>query len=396
MKTVVGDLDINQLNHFKAVGDSLADSAVAVIFKEQRHERANSLLKELLYSTDDEKFQELHPQLQHFLKSSRELPPWADQDRIIRGQELFNQFSPLCLLSLILASLPECYANSRVAEILGETQRLESRAYKRIIETAQFLFYTMIPDGLEGGRQRDLGVRAIQRVRLIHAAVRYLVKEADDANKLPYSGIKMLDDQEQPISQLDLAYTLQTFAHVTLRSLKNLGVVVDKDLRNDYLHSWNVIGYLLGIEPELLVVEADDAELLFDSLKEGAVSGTEDGKLMTEAVLHVMKRMLKEKLFLVGWLLSISLPRALLFNFLDKATRDLLGVRKANVVERFLWFPLLNLIGLMARVMTKFLHVPLAGKLNVLIGHWMIKYLANPPDYLGKANFAIPKSLDIE
>ena len=79
-------------------------------------------------------------------------------------------------MSLACASLPACYAARRGVQLLSLTARLQSDPVRRIGETAQLTLDGMAPGGLvPGGR----GVRDAQKVRLMHAAVRHLVRDSD-------------------------------------------------------------------------------------------------------------------------------------------------------------------------------------------------------------------------
>ncbi len=380
-------------------GDTLADTTMAVVVEDRLQGDVNRFLTELLYATDAHDLKDPHPRMEDFLTATRQLPDWVDQERVIRGQELFNRHGPVCLLSLIQASLPECYVNSRIASVLGETQKLESRAYKRIIETAQFLFYVMVPEGLNGEGIPDMGIRVIQRVRLVHAAVRRMVREGtehrEEIDQKPYVSIDWAGQDSTPISQLELAYTLQTFSTVTLRSLRRVGIAVSDEEADDFNHCWNAIGYVLGIEEALLFDTAKESEEFFELIKEHFGASTDEGRQMTIAANQVLKQMLVNKLFILGWILSVTLPRPVQFRLLDKPTRQLLGVRNANPVERLFWFPLVFASGAIARFLNRFLKLPLTGVLLTFLGHEVIKYFSDPPAYLGKATFEIPTKLNI-
>ena len=73
---------------------------------------------------------------------------------------------------LACASLPECYVLRDVAAVLGTTQRLDAHARRRIFETAMMVLAVMAEGGLAPGGG---GIRVVQKVRLMHAAVRYLI-----------------------------------------------------------------------------------------------------------------------------------------------------------------------------------------------------------------------------
>ena len=115
----------------------------------------------------------------HFQKTSI-LPEWADEDLIALGQQVYIRHGVWISVLLTFKSLPECYACAKGAEVLFRTGRLNEQNgsletfSRRIAETAQFVFFSMKPKGLSSDGK---GLRATQKVRLIHAVIRYYIKQ---------------------------------------------------------------------------------------------------------------------------------------------------------------------------------------------------------------------------
>ena len=65
-----------------------------------------------------------------------------------------------------------------------------------------------------------------------------------------------------PCNQEELAYTLLTFGYVFLRSLRKLGIGLRAADEEAYLHAWNVVGHILGIDRSLMVDTMDQGEAL--------------------------------------------------------------------------------------------------------------------------------------
>ena len=70
-------------------------------------------------------------------------------------------------------------------------------------------------------------------------------------------------DSGLPCNQEELAYTLLTFSHVFLRSLRRLGIGLPRADEEAYLHAWNVVGHVLGIERGLMADTMEQAASLF-------------------------------------------------------------------------------------------------------------------------------------
>jgi hypothetical protein len=66
-----------------------------------------------------------------------------------------------------------------------------------------------------------------------------------------------------PCNQEELGYTLLTFNYVFLQGLRRLGLGLGQDDEGAYLHTWNVLGYVLGIERAQMTDTVDDAARRF-------------------------------------------------------------------------------------------------------------------------------------
>jgi hypothetical protein len=181
------------------------------------------------------------------LTGTDRLPDWADATQIQAGENLFWRYGPKQILILNCYALPWDYFGQKGVHVLTLTTRLLSNPTRRITEVSQFLVDVMQPGGLTtpGGRGR----RSIQKVRLMHAAVRKLAAESPDWNPA----------WDLPINQEDLAGTLMSFPWIVLDGLEKLGAALTSDEREAYLHCWKVIGHLLGIRNELLPKNFDSA-----------------------------------------------------------------------------------------------------------------------------------------
>ena len=211
---------------------------------------------------------------------SRALPDWAEKDRIERAERLFIDHGALSVTVLFCASLPECYVVPDLAEVLHATGQLEKHVEHRIRSTGAMIFPVMMTGGLtdpHGG-----GIAQILKVRMIHAMVRNLILRGAPALGAPYAipplaPIERTDPMHAalfvlgwdtpanglPNNQEELAYTLLTFSFVFLRSMRRLGIELDKQEEEDYLHAWNVAGHFLGIRRELMADTMEDAGILF-------------------------------------------------------------------------------------------------------------------------------------
>jgi hypothetical protein len=219
--------------------------------------------------------------LQDYLREARALPAWADAALVERAEQVFLDHGALSCTLLFCASLPECYVLPDLSAVLHATAELEDRTEHRVRATAAMVFPVMLPGGLMSGA--GSGIAQVLKVRLIHATVRHLVLRgapSDARPKLapwPTSSQQMhqalaahgwdVAAQGLPCNQLELAYTLLTFHYVFLRGLRSLHIPLDARGEEAYLHAWNVMGHVLGIEAELMPHGMAEAQRAFEQMQ---------------------------------------------------------------------------------------------------------------------------------
>jgi len=228
-----------QLQPYREMGDPPADEMIAALVQGGQVPAVNVLMRHLVQNEYPIP-ESLPPAVRAYLDRTDDLPDWADRARLEAGERVFVRYGPELVVILHCYSLPFCYLGMNGVQVLNLTDRLESNPTRRILETAQMLVDVMQPGGLAGKEGR--GRRTIQKVRLMHAAVRRMARLAPSWREA--WGL--------PINQEDLAGTLMSFSWVGLDGLKKLGVELSADDREAYLHCWNVAGWLLGIRRELL------------------------------------------------------------------------------------------------------------------------------------------------
>ncbi|CAN7352522.1 DUF2236 domain-containing protein [Acidovorax sp. LjRoot66] len=228
--------------------------------------------------------------LQGYLAAGQALPDWADKEKIKRAEKLFFDHGALSCILLFCASLPECYVIPDLSSVLHTAGQLEQHTEYRIRSTAAMIFPVMMHGGLTS--DDGAGVAQILKVRLIHATIRNLIMRgapqtavkdllaqvnivgAGTLGQLPGLPTKPtmyqalfargwdLAHDGLPCNQEELAYTLLTFGYVFLRSMRRLGIGLPPNDEEAYLHAWNVVGHILGIERGLMVETMDQGKEL--------------------------------------------------------------------------------------------------------------------------------------
>ncbi len=234
--------------------------------------------------------------LQRFLQAGQTLPHWADQVKLARAEELFMDYGALSCTLLFCSSLPECYVIPDLSAVLHTAGQLEHHTDYRIRATAAMIFPVMMQGGL--AQPEGSGVAQILKVRLIHACIRNLILRDSPADVMAQLGdqrnqtgagviaplaaaatgrISMhqsmaahgwkVGEDGLPCNQEELAYTLLTFGYVFLRSMRKLGLGLSQADEEAFLHTWNVVGHVLGIRRELLADTMPAAEALFAQMQ---------------------------------------------------------------------------------------------------------------------------------
>ncbi len=222
--------------------------------------------------------------LQDYLARGSALPGWVDAAKVARAEEIFMDEGPLSCTLLFCASLPQCYVLPWLAEVLHIAGQLEAHTEYRIRQTAAMIFPVMMKGGLMD--PQGSGVAQVLKVRLVHATIRHLILHGDPSQvqrSVPGTPAAAADSTDMqsallahgwdldaaglPCSQMELAYTLLTFGYVFLKGMRTMGLGLSRADEEACLHTWNVMGHVLGIQPQLMVHTMDDADALFAQMQ---------------------------------------------------------------------------------------------------------------------------------
>lgn len=211
-----------------------------------------------------------------FVVSNRTLPAWADSEKMEAGSRFFILHSDTIMSLLGLLSLPYCYAAADGAMVLYLTERLRDRPAKRLSDTADFIWDVMAPNAFSNDGK---GFASCLKIRLTHALARYYVLKSNAwTEKL---GV--------PVNQEDMAGTNLAFSLIVIRGLRKLGLALSYKEQQSFMHLWNVIGYLLGLDEELTPHEGKTATLLESAIRKRNFRSSIHGKELTKALLdHIV------------------------------------------------------------------------------------------------------------
>jgi hypothetical protein len=254
-----------------------------------------------------------------------EYPGWVDMKQVRRGQTFFQEHAIEIASALFTASLPKAYTAARGARVLFTTAQLVSDVNRRIAETGRLLLDVMTLDknGLAPGTR---GYRTALTVRGFHAAIRKMLIDEE-----PWRS----EWHETPINQEDLLGTLTTFTVVVIDALEKMGIKVEPVDRDAYLHTWLVVGYLLGIDydklrsrpfnPDLEPLTYFEMQLVSDAIFRRQAAPSPSGQILTRALLNVQENALPRVLR--------PLPPAAIRRFIGDDLADMIDVPPAGPVR---------------------------------------------------------------
>lgn len=360
------------LDQMRLVGDPLGDSVIAQIVDSGERKAVNQIMRSLIMN-DDLVPDDLPPGVRDYLQDTARLPAWADPQQIALAQNTFVSYAPEIILLLFYASLPSAYAARKGAQVLAITRRLEQGyIYRRIMETAQFVVDVMAPGSLE---PQGRGLRAAQKVRLMHAVIRHYIAHEDRWQ------VQWDPEWGTPINQEDLAGTLMTFSAVIIDGMQRFNLRLNSRHAEAYLHTWKVVGDLLGIRSDLLPLDMNDARLLRDTIFRRQWAPSQSGNDLTAALLGFLQNYLPPVLR--------GLPASALRYFRGNYVADLLNVAPADWTTALLQVEnvLFGLGADMEHTSLGFRHVARWANLEVLNAVLSATRDGNRPP------FRIPKSL---
>jgi hypothetical protein len=242
---------------------------------------------------------------------------------------------------------------------------------KRLVETAQFVVNVMSPGGLapEGN-----GIVTAQKIRLIHATIRYYINKGEwDTEELG-----------EPINQEDLAGTLMAFGPLVLEGLKKLNISISDEEADAYTHCWKIAGYIVGVDDDLLPNNAEEGLDLGLKIFNSQIAYSQEGEELINSLIAFMEYVIPGNRFdyipvvLIRYLLgdeiadTIKLPPS--NSFMDRLFQKFLGVifkSKDELID----------------------HTLIAPKLYAILNKVFLQGVLDYYNEYGKIHFYLPKSL---
>ncbi len=261
------------LDRYRQQGDSPADAVIAAVVDGESSTGLRALMR-WLADTNDFSTDTQHAAVQTFFANYASLPAWADPDRMNRGMAFFKKHAQQIGLTLGFFSLPYSYLGANGAQVLWLTERIKNDTSRRLQETGEWVFAVNNPKEWATGN----AITRTQKIRLIHAGARWFAQHSGRWNM----------DWGYPVNQEDMAGTSLAFSYIVLIGLRKFNVVMTEQEEEDYLHHINVVGYLNGVNSELIPTNLREAYKLGHAIAQRQFAPSEAGVGLTRSLLNAI------------------------------------------------------------------------------------------------------------
>jgi len=324
------DLHIDKaLNSKRLLGDAPADNFIKLVFadpvkKRQLEQWMNDPSAENAFKPLKTTFPEFK-----FISDAQQLPPWADPVLMKVGSAFFARHSEIIMSLLGLLSLPYCYAAANGTMVLYISELIRKQTTKRLYDTAVFVWDVMAPGAFAA---TGIGYQQILKVRIMHAAVRHYTLKSG----------KWDNSWGVPINQEDMAGTNLSFSLIVLRGLARLGFKVSQSEQEAFLHTWAVIGFLTGLNENLIPENQKMGNCLDAAIRRRQFCTSEHGKELTQSLIdHILavntsKATATDILGLMRYLLGEEIADMLAIKAPQLPSYKLRLIRTFNFLESFI------------------------------------------------------------
>lgn len=211
--------------------------------------------------------------LRAFFAEGARVPAWVDWATVDRGGDVLLRAGILGGLVLGAMSLPLGYASPGGNKPLVFSGRLTEQAPRRLGETSRFVQAVSQPGGMRPGGD---GLKITLKVRIMHAHVRRMLLRSGRWDTATWGA---------PINQHDMAATTLLFSLVVLEGLRRFGFAVEPEEAERYMHLWRYVGFVSGVDTELLPTSQIEGFALGDLIHVTQGPPDDDSRALVRALL---------------------------------------------------------------------------------------------------------------
>ena len=179
------------------------------------------------------------------------VPDWLDHGAFGPGSRMALRNSRLVVAGLLGGVLIEGFSTN-ISKSFVITGRLRDQGVRRLQQNNRHLAEIFLPGGL--ARDGD-GWKTSVRLRLVHARVRRLLKDAPDWDAAAWG---------EPLSAAHMGFAITAFSARLLKHMERLGAEFNDEERRGFMAVWRYTGYLMGIPESILFRDESDARALYE------------------------------------------------------------------------------------------------------------------------------------
>ena len=242
-----------------------------------------------------------------YFKQVDHVPFWVDWDLMLLASRKIVRSGLLTTLSFAAYALPHSYLATGNRP-LAFTSALLDDSPRRYAQTLHFVIESFLPGGL---RRHADGFRMVTWVRMLHARARRRILQSSN-----------WDLDQIPLNQAHSAVGTILFSFYVVEGMRRLGVRFSRREVAGVLLTWRYIGYLLGINPELVYTSEEEAHRILDVAFSLEFDPDETSKQLCRALIKAGPAFMQidEKALQTRFFISMASPM----------TRYLLGDRLAD------------------------------------------------------------------
>ena len=199
---------------------------------------------------DGETMRDAPEELRTFFDSLEAPAGMLDPGRMMHGIRAFHKYSDVYFLCLLIDSIVTGFSTN-VSKSFYMRGRLAGNL-RRLQQNTRHIVEITLPGGLD--RHGD-GWKLTIRIRLTHARIRRLLLS---------SGEWDVEADGLPLHAAHIALAASGFSANTIVAVGKLGIRMEPQERDDLMHIWRYVIWLLGVPGEIFFNDIDEAMHLKD------------------------------------------------------------------------------------------------------------------------------------
>ncbi|MDZ7898112.1 MAG: oxygenase MpaB family protein [Arcicella sp.] len=299
------------MDKFRQMGDPKADEVIDELFKTEGITSVREMFKWLNTSESTSSFGVIND----FIGQNQSLPDFANKKLMQQGTQFFAKNQNAIGIMLACYSLPYCYAGADGAKVLAMSQRIQTDTLKRLEETGEFLQIVTKEENWHNGE----AVCKILKVRLMHAAIRFFTEHHGKWD-LAWG---------KPVNQEDMAGTNGAFSYIVIRGMRKAGDAPSDADAEAYLHLWNVISVIMGVDKALIPDNLREAFTMDKAIAKRQFKPSEEGKALTKALLETIEKFIENPLLK-------TFPAAQMRFLMGDSVADILGIPQVSFEKKLI------------------------------------------------------------